>query len=483
MGTTVFETKDSVFFVGGRGTKAGNSNAGGCTLAAWEDAGLVNKNLAKVMDDNGEPFCNVIASVTDNGSGKVRITNVGDISIPCIGLIAHVFFDGLHVNGRYEVIAWNPIDWIDIDLAFVGNENCFVRVGGAFDTAQNAWNNTDASQYNVIIHSNKNQSKTDGNFTATWNLGTAGGSLADKSIKHFVGFDTQPGDEGQIGFDGEDDEDFSTDGGIRFGSAIESVSFENVIVEDAYTGWNARNDSVNSIRFIKCEGNSGTGYGWSLGYGKNFVLISCQGNHNSWYGFNLGYSSGGPNHLLVNCIAHDNTREGFRSIGSCYGSALLGCVAYNNGGSSYSGFSTNSYSGCGAMINCVAYNNGKHGFEFKRVNPVAINCIAKDNGQWGFYADTSGNLMVPHVAYCCAHGNSSGQYSLPGALPEQNSIEQDPQFVDAANGDFRPRNPAVLRGGKPDTSGNPTQMGAILQKYQFGDRERIANMARLRIIR
>ncbi|GAI28183.1 unnamed protein product, partial [marine sediment metagenome] len=34
-----------------------------------------------------------------------------------------------------------------------------------------------------------------------------------------------------------------------------------------------------------------------------------------------------------------------------------------------------------------------------------------------------------------------------------------------------------------DINGNPTQMGAILQKYQFGDRERIANMARLRIIR
>ncbi len=63
------------------------------------------------------------------------------------------------------------------------------------------------------------------------------------------------------------------------------------------------------------------------------------------------------------------------------------------------------------------------------------------------------------------------------------SIEADPLFVDAANNDFRPRNPDVVRGGMPDISGNPGQMGAVLQKYNFANRGRMTDMARLGIIR
>jgi len=69
------------------------------------------------------------------------------------------------------------------------------------------------------------------------------------------------------------------------------------------------------------------------------------------------------------------------------------------------------------------------------------------------------------------------------AFPNSVLIEQDPQFVDAANGDFRPRNPAVLRGGMPDPKGDATQIGAVLQKYQFANRARTLNAGRLQIFR
>jgi len=59
----------------------------------------------------------------------------------------------------------------------------------------------------------------------------------------------------------------------------------------------------------------------------------------------------------------------------------------------------------------------------------------------------------------------------------------DPQLVDAANGDLRPLNPAVLRGGRPDIAGNPGQIGAVTQKYQFAQRARQVNQGRLAIIR
>lgn len=491
MGTTVFETKDSVFIVGGLGAKAGASYPGGCTLEAWNDPAKINRDLTKMMGANGEELVllSPVTAINSTGgnSGLTDYVRIwGDFSSCEPGLLAYFSSNGTYVTGSYEVL-YADDEEIVINLAYISDEaNDWINVGGAFQTAQNAWNSTDAAQgYNVIIYSNKSQSKTNGDFTATWNLGTAGGSLTNKSFKRFVGFTTQPEGGGQIAFDGENDAAFVSGGaGIFFNTAIESVIFENVIVEDAYINWRTSSQAYH-VRFGNCEGNSGSYAGWVLGYGRGFSLISCKAKDNEGVGFAISYSSGYPNQCLINCIASGNTKEGFYRLGGHSGSIAIGCVAYNNGngGTKYSGFLVRSNYGFGAAINCVSYNNGKHGFEFQYRSSVAINCIAKDNGQWGFYADVSGSLMAPRVAYCCAHGNSSGQFSLSAALPEWDSIEQDPQFVDVASGDFRPRNPAVLRGGKPDINGNPTQMGAILQKYQFGDRERIANMARLRIIR
>jgi len=64
-----------------------------------------------------------------------------------------------------------------------------------------------------------------------------------------------------------------------------------------------------------------------------------------------------------------------------------------------------------------------------------------------------------------------------------NSIEQDPDFVNAAGGDFRPRNPLLLRGGEPDVAGTVTQMGAKMKRYEFAQRGRMANIGRLGIIK
>ncbi|MHC4459928.1 MAG: right-handed parallel beta-helix repeat-containing protein [Planctomycetota bacterium] len=488
---TIFNSKDSVFFVGGKGTKAGDWYAGGCTLSFWNNS----LTLADVMGTNGEPVSvadawngsGTACDISNNG-GKVKLTKEGAFTSCQAGLVAMLAFDtGEYSNGRYEVLSCDD-NSITVDLTYspTGQTEGDAKVGGAFDKAQNAWNDTDATNgYNVTIYSNKSQSKTNGDFTGTWNLGTAGGSLTNKSFKRFCGFTTQPGDGGQITFDGEDDAGFIPFGGIRFNSAIECVIFENVIVEDAFQSWNIGDSGVYGIRFNNCEGNGCSGGGWVLNIGAGFVLIDCKADGNGDTGFYLSVASGLPGHCLINCVASNNVKEGFYKVGGNSGSIAIGCIAYGNGkgGTKYSGFLVHSKWGWGLAMNCVAYDNGKHGFEFSWHCPMAINCIAKDNGQWGFYANTSISLMAPYVSHCCAHGNSSGQFSLIGALPEHDSIEQDPQFVDGANGDFRPRNPAVLRGGKSDISGNSAEMGAILQKYQFGDRERITNMARFRIVR
>jgi len=94
--------------------------------------------------------------------------------------------------------------------------------------------------------------------------------------------------------------------------------------------------------------------------------------------------------------------------------------------------------------------------------------------------------------YNCIWGANGNQLENPfdtskagGVAPVlgDNSIEQDPKFADAGGGDFRPRNPLLLRGGQKDVAGNPSQMGVIWQRYQFGQRGRTVNLARLGIIR
>jgi len=124
-------------------------------------------------------------------------------------------------------------------------------------------------------------------------------------------------------------------------------------------------------------------------------------------------------------------------------------------------------------------------------------------------AIVSDNILVPHQDghaikihsgeggsvrndYNCIWGADGNQLAIPfktdklgGVLPVlgDNSIETDPAFVNAAGGDFRPRKPQVLLGGQKDVVGNPRQMGVVLQQYQFGQRGRMVNLARLGIIR
>lgn len=489
---------DCIFFVGGRGGLTGDASAGGgCTLAAWNDAGQINKDLSKVMDANGRALSSSLAwgggstypcTVTDHGDGYVRVTYTNGFTNCRINLAAYVEFTATYSTNRYRVRE-QTANYVVLELTYSADTTCRIQVGGAFDTAQNAWSNTQpGATFNTSIHSNKSQSFSNGNFTSTWYLGTAGGSLSGKSFKRFVGFTTQPGDGGQVTFDGEDEAIFAGAGGINFNSAIECLIFENITVHRAQDNWKTSTTTPKYIRFIKCQGNDGLGSGWRIPYLLGWMLIDCQAKNNGAYGFDVYYAGGpaGQVYALLNCIATGNVKAGFYGVGGKYGAEAEGCVANNNGngGVKYSGFMVFcGYTGYSKVKNCVSYGNGKHGFEFRGPNPNAISCIAKNNGQWGFYTDTANPYMAPHVAYCCSHGNTSGQFSLPVALPEMNSIEEDPLFKDAAGGDFRPRNPAVLRGGKLDVKGNPTQMGAILQKYQFARRARAANLGKLQIIR
>lgn len=60
-----------------------------------------------------------------------------------------------------------------------------------------------------------------------------------------------------------------------------------------------------------------------------------------------------------------------------------------------------------------------------------------------------------------------------------NSVQADPMLTS----NYRSRNPAVLRGGKPDLQGNAGQIGAVLSEHQFKSNAAMSNQGRMRIFR
>ncbi|GAF84807.1 unnamed protein product, partial [marine sediment metagenome] len=143
------------------------------------------------------------------------------------------------------------------------------------------------------------------------------------------------------------------------------------------------------------------------------------------------------------------------------------------------------------LRNCVFYNIDDC-IRFDATTYQNASSIIEHNNIFVLHTAATGKFII-RTKGSIAHSDYSCGWAIDGApaasdrwggtgLPEH-SIEQDPQFVDVANGDYRPRNPNVLRGGKPDIADNSPQMGAVLQEYQFARRAKAANLGRLQIIR
>jgi len=497
--SVIFESKDSVFFVGGYGTKAGNANAGGCTQAFWNSV----PELDEVMATGGACKSEVVgAVVSNNGSGKVRLTKVAGFSQTRAELVANIEFSAVYANGRYEVIdveVGGVKDWIDIDLAYQapgnGEPTCDVWVGGAFDTLQNAADNTDAGNgYNVKIYDNKPET-----LTAAIDFDTTGGSTANNSHKIVEGFHTQPGDMnyGETYYQGPLDclingvntnkcVTLDADGGAY---DIVTISVSGIFLKNLYffntdkaSGNNCVHftDNPYNIGFINCKFD--TAYGVMSGVAYGFEMRGCYiGNDFAYfYHFHTPYLSTAH---ITHCVINS---EGRTAIYIRYPVIFEHCLFWKsvNGVRLYDQYIFNNCIFYGQTASCIQLVGDKATVRGR--NNIFMPAAAAD---YVVYASNATGAVCDEAlrkscVWTIAGAKVTNHISVNSITRQLSDvIEEDPQFVDAANGDFRPRNPAVLRGGKPDISGNPTQMGAILQKYQFGDRERIANMARLRIIR
>ncbi len=194
--------------------------------------------------------------------------------------------------------------------------------------------------------------------------------------------------------------------------------------------------------------------------------------------------------FILNCKSHGNN-YGFYGTGA-YGQ-IDRCQAYNNDDYGMRVKIT-------SVTNSIIYGNGT-GIHSDNYGLQVLNCTVYNNTTYGVRAYGSGGIIYIHNSIVTSNGTNNlrseststimGDYnctydgSNSGYIAGANDITEDPDFVDAGNADFRPRNSAVLRGGRPDLAGNPTQMGAILQEYQFQTpgRIRVGNQGRLAVFR
>jgi len=212
--------------------------------------------------------------------------------------------------------------------------------------------------------------------------------------------------------------------------------------------------------------------------------------------------------LITNCYSGPNIEKG--AIAKITGvlNFVVGCVA-----NPQTGKAGIMVEGSGGIFNNLVINGGNavagYGSVYIKNNTIYNSSLSAvfihDSGSTVVVRN---NILVPHKDakainiytaggsvrndYNCIWGADGNQLAIPfqtlksgGVAPVlgDNSIEVDPDFVNAAGGDFRPRNQLVLRGGQKDVAGNSTQMGAKMQRYEFGQRARMVNLARLGIMR
>jgi parallel beta-helix repeat protein len=455
----------TIHLVGGLGTKAGHSKSGGgIKKSVWD----VDPTLSNYMDSNGGPKYSDASATYDNDTGI--ITASGSIFPTQTDALKDwiVYVEGTNFDTDRYLITASSQNTITIasGKGQGADRTVDIYVAGAFDSLQNAVDNTDASDAGslVTIYTNKDETLDGAVGIST------GGSLANNTYKRIVGFGASVDDKQQVILDAT-----SVNYGIRFQS-VANVFVENIhITKASINNWDDTPGANYNVALVNCRASQASQNGFYM-YSSTYgcILIDCRADNNGYTGFFINDRQVG---FVVNCLSESN---GFR--GFFLRDALMAyCVAAGNSCQSTRGAVDIGSSGYGGVAySCVAYDNGvstsNPAFSFGGQGSVAVNCIALGNEGEAF--KRTGNAVL-YISRCASHNNN---LNYPSVYIGEGNLETDPQFADADEGDFRPRNPEVLRGGMTDTNGNATQMGAIIQAYQFARRARMVNHGRLSII-
>jgi hypothetical protein len=461
--TTIFDTKDSVFFVGGRGTKAGDADAGGgCIADLWGDLTAPSKALSDIVGANGGPLSDASAwngsqtacVVSNNGSGKARITKNGAFSNCIVGLVANVVSTGVvpnDVNDRFEVTAVDPSgNYVDCNFDVSSGGTCDIKAGGAFGKIQTASDETTASSatlaHNVDILTNKAET-----FSAAGDqidIDTGGGDKETNTWKRVIGVDSDgvklaAGSYNTIDADGQAAHVFTIDN-------VSDISFHHIHAYNqsaAKYGFYFDNSSAQyGLSLIECKA-SGGGYGVKT-VGSNVRNFTILGG---------AYEGTTAAIIIQNILGGTIQRADVCSSGtyamyvSYYGISIYGCTIRSDG----TGYGINLTSTNHASVVNNIFYNVTDGIKVDNASTTLI----EYNNIFMVAAAATGKA-INRTAGSITHSDYSCMWAIDGAPAAadrwggdgigDNSIEADPQLEDAANDDFRLKlSSPCLRTGRP----------------------------------
>jgi hypothetical protein len=178
------------------------------------------------------------------------------------------------------------------------------------------------------------------------------------------------------------------------------------------------------------------------------------------------------NAAITNCIIVNNRADFGGAIRSCFANpSIINCLIANNSTHS-GGAGICSTSGSLTITNCTITNNraettvwGYGGGIMCDGSSIMVN----NTIIWGNSAAASGNQIITNTSSVtlnyCYYGNGANDVAGPGTITPNNCINDDPLFVDSANGNYRLQgtspcidagdNSLVPAGVTTDLDGNP----------------------------
>lgn len=487
----IFGSGDSVFFVGGQGTKTGTTNPGGCSRTWWETAigggtkAEIQAAMNKIMQANGEAKWNLSNCAFDYSNYQFTVPDTTGVEV---GMVAYVSGTDI-IAGRYEITAVPDSTHIEVSgiIAFDDNEDSTIVIGGAFADFSDAVASgvLNALSYDVCLYINKSQTRT--SVTSI----TTGGSYGIGSKFQVRGYNEVPGDMDMYGeyyqspmdayLNGIDANAFvKLENTVSYCVSItnkHNIHFANIHFDGTSYGVYASNSATYRGGVLEhCVLKSTGGFTEKA---VNFYMLTqvsifdCffDGSNGVWADQFIRISKGNDNVIYNNVFVGQTGRDmlccdgGFvfnnlfidnrKAILFGTSSSVATCVALNN----------TSYKNTGAVF----YNGWVDATVNYSQTHILNNLFLPENDRTSWSKSGIGGVAV-NIANNCSYypGGYTGTNPWTGTAASsmhshKNNIEVDPDCIDLANGDYRTKNANVSKGGLKDLGGiKGTHIGAFL---------------------
>ncbi len=427
---------DVAGYVGGTSADPNNGGWGAASLAV---ASVTGANGAVLDIATG-------ATISDNGSGNVRLTSASAFDDAAVGVYAYCDFSATYTDGRYAILAVDATDnYIDIDLEYISNvPTAYVRVGGAVTEAELP------NIMDVIGHPSDPGTQTENVYiyfydggdgyarTVQWDIDVGGSSTAAYR-RYLIGVNSAYVEDGTLArVYASDAMTYLIDLTVHR-QVYRNIDFDGVAMTTSHaiycTGVYAD--------FQNCTIRRGGGmgfYGYMGAYPVYMMDCTIRDNAGNGIGF---YGGHGDHSRIINCTIRDNGGSGINPGDIMY---ILNNLI--DGNTSY-GIQFQSSAWAGIVANNTIHGNGSGGMEarFTAGAWAIYNNTMANNGGYGYKDHVNAGLTGLFFAHNHSYNNTSGHTNLTGTWADLGcggNITGDPLFTDAVNGDFEPQSGSPL---------------------------------------